>query len=274
MRALCVFFLLLASFGYCFAERYEAAEADDAFEELELIRRLQNAGVPDDVPENFDCQARYLAYNVSLKMQPSRAPMKEVWDSLQLTTLCNMKFNPHVSAPLSSSQSPRDGLTQEAGDTGDQSPPAVSYRIFVDQKNGDDNSEEPHKPDRPLRNIWRALEHARHFRKQRGGRPNANGKRSADTDMSGAVDDSLPVSIVLRGGVHYLNETLQITVEDSSTILESYTGETAVISGGKLLSPTWKPYNVSGEPRMVVQEGADNVWGLLPGPGKGTDKIK
>ena len=244
---------ILISLGGCVVWASELGYHQEAvnYDGHALLEKLKNGGVPQDIPANFDCEARYLAYNVSLKTQPTRAPMKEVWDALELTTLCKKTFNPRAGQAL------KEAL--KAGRELELQP--VDYRVFVDTKRGNDYSDEPSRRDKPLRGVARALEHVREFRRH----VRAAGKRS---------DAPPTVSITLRGGVHYLNETMEINAEDSSTTLESYPGETAVLSGGKPLSPAWKPYNVSTKPQMVVQSG-DNVWGLMPGgPGSNTSTIK
>ncbi len=55
------------------------------------------------------------------------------------------------------------------------------------------------------------------------------------------------VTVHLRGGVHYLPETLVFTAVDSGTAdhpvtFASHPGETAVISGGQKLQLTWEPF--------------------------------
>src|SRR3569833_662648 len=56
-----------------------------------------------------------------------------------------------------------------------------------------------------------------------------------------------PVTINLRSGTYYLPAPLILTSADSGTThapvtYKAYKGETVVISGGQLLSPTWEPY--------------------------------
>lgn len=56
-----------------------------------------------------------------------------------------------------------------------------------------------------------------------------------------------PITIYLRGGTFYLNETLTFEAEDSGTekapvTYVVYEGEEVVISGGRRLTLSWKPY--------------------------------
>lgn len=55
-----------------------------------------------------------------------------------------------------------------------------------------------------------------------------------------------PATILLRGGVYYLGETLALTPDDSGLTIQAYNGEHVVISGAVPLRPvTWEPYNVT-----------------------------
>merc|ERR1719272_523272 len=47
--------------------------------------------------------------------------------------------------------------------------------------------------------------------------------------------------VVLRGGTHYVRETIQLTSAHSQLTIRNYDGEEAVISGGIKLTQPWKP---------------------------------
>ena len=225
------------------------------YDGFELLRRLGNNGIPEGTAPEFDCLSRYLAYNVSLKMQPSRAPMKEVWDSLQLTPLCNMTF-PGKKAEKSS---------RRAGTGSPDGFSPVSFRVFVDYKRGDDRSPDPSNEEKPLRTVHFALQVVREWR-----------RHAARTGRAGSNRDAhLTTGIVLRGGLHYLNETLDVTSLDRGLVLESYPNETAIICGGKPLETTWVAYNVStGGKTMTVQSGQNNIYGQVGSPGESTPTIQ
>jgi len=53
------------------------------------------------------------------------------------------------------------------------------------------------------------------------------------------------VAVVLRGGVHYLKDTLILGAEHSGLTIRSYPGETPIVNGGKRLNVTWTPFNVT-----------------------------
>jgi len=90
-----------------------------------------------------------------------------------------------------------------------------SREIFVDVNNGDDsnNGDINH----PLKSIKEAL---KLFRSQ-------------------AFKST---TIYLRKGTYYLEETIKLGVTDSGLTLAGYKDEAPIISGGKLYSFTWKPY--------------------------------
>lgn len=229
---------------------HEAAVNYDGFE---LLRRLKNDGVPENIPDEFDCQSRLLVYNVSLKMQPSRAPMKDVWEALQLTSSCKFPFPSKTAA----------NLAQQAVGTGGASLSPADYRVFVDHRGGDDGSERPESEDTPLRSVNEALSRVREWRSRHG-----------KTSRGAFSASHLHASIVLRGGIHYLNETIMISVEDSSTSIESYPNETATLSGGVPLTLTWQAYNTSGGDQMVVETGQNNIYSQVNNPGDSTPTIQ
>jgi len=59
-------------------------------------------------------------------------------------------------------------------------------------------------------------------------------------------------AVVLRGGSHYLPDTLHLGPEHSGITISGYPGEQAEVSGGHELKVTWKPHD-------VVAGGA-NIW--------------
>jgi len=61
-----------------------------------------------------------------------------------------------------------------------------------------------------------------------------------------AVDSAAQAgaAVVLRGGTHFLEETLHLGPQHSGLTISTHPGENAQISGGKLLDVSWKPYNV------------------------------
>lgn len=59
--------------------------------------------------------------------------------------------------------------------------------------------------------------------------------------------------VVLRGGVHYLQDTLSLEAKHSGLTIMSHPREKAEMSGGKKLKVTWKPHKVTAD-------GKSNIW--------------
>ncbi len=115
---------------------------------------------------------------------------------------------------------PTDPPDGENGDTppdGDPSTtPADTKEIYVDAANGDDSA--TGNADTPLKTIAAAQTMARELHK---------GKHSTTT-----------VTIYLRAGTHYLEESLKFTGKDSYTTITAYQGEEVTVSGGVVIG-TW-----------------------------------
>ena len=63
------------------------------------------------------------------------------------------------------------------------------------------------------------------------------------------------LTVLLRGGTHYLKDTLTLGPQHSNLTLAAYPGEKPVVSGGKQLNVQWKPYNVkAGGPNIYVAD--------------------
>lgn len=101
-----------------------------------------------------------------------------------------------------------------------------SWSGDIDRPNGKGNNG-------PFKTVGRALESAAKLKKQQGG----NWKQ--------------PVSILVRGGIHFLNEPLVITAKLSGTeqtplTIAAYSGERPILSAGKPISD-WKKITVEGK---------------------------
>jgi len=74
--------------------------------------------------------------------------------------------------------------------------------------------------------------------------PFATVERAKDEVRSLLQSPGDPVSVLIRGGVYYLDETLTFGPLDSGTAdrpvtYSGYEGETVVLSGGRVISPSW-----------------------------------
>eukprot|EP00051_Salpingoeca_urceolata_P028110 m.485050 g.485050 ORF g.485050 m.485050 type:complete len:808 (-) comp23643_c0_seq1:142-2565(-) len=70
--------------------------------------------------------------------------------------------------------------------------------------------------------------------------------------------------VVLRGGTHFIKDTIMITAAHSNMDIISYPGEKAVVSGGVEIKADWKPYKVSSTSNIYVTDvtEVDDVPGL------------
>jgi hypothetical protein len=59
-------------------------------------------------------------------------------------------------------------------------------------------------------------------------------------------------TVVLRGGTHYLADTIELGPQHSGLHMLGHPGEEVVVSGGVELNVTWVPYNVSSSLSSTV----------------------
>jgi hypothetical protein len=75
-----------------------------------------------------------------------------------------------------------------------------------------------------------------------------------------------PATVVLRGGTHWLSETLVLTPADSGLSLRSYSGENVTVSGGVPLSSLeWKPHDRTAGRNIWVADMAHLGLSRIPG---------
>lgn len=67
-----------------------------------------------------------------------------------------------------------------------------------------------------------------------------------------------------------MSERAQVTRANTTTglTIQNYNSELAVVSGGRLLSVQWKPYNVTAASEWKVEMNMNDVYGGAPGPGR------
>lgn len=112
-------------------------------------------------------------------------------------------------------------------------PDNTEASIFVDAAAGDDDFGVMGREDRPFKTLHAAVEHAR---KYHANKPEAM------------------VTVVLRGGRHYLSGTLELSADDSYTSFIGYPEEDAVITGAKKLQTDWKPFKTDGSSNIYVAD--------------------
>ena len=93
--------------------------------------------------------------------------------------------------------------------------PAGAVELTVDSLRGDDAAAAP--GGRPFRTIAAAVEASRNRR------------------------PGQPAHVVLKGGTHFLSETVELGAADSHLTIRNANGEHAVVSGGVNLTTNWKP---------------------------------
>ncbi|WP_168123955.1 Ig-like domain-containing protein [Paenibacillus sp. HB172176] len=118
-------------------------------------------------------------------------------------------------------------------------PRTVAYTWYVDAESGSDTN------DGSLTQPFRTLQRAR----------DAFRANAANGEMTGDAE------IILRGGVHELNETLLLNEQDSGSgyynvTYQSYPGEEAVISGGRSING-WQLYDAAKGIYRAPSEGLE-----------------
>ena len=172
-------------------------------------------------PGDTDCALDLLAYQHALTLQPSRAPLAEVFYALQLQD-CGATPPPGpAEAPVR--------LTP-------LTPAQVAAQctaVFYVAPSGSDSA--AGALGAPFKTILRALAATR------AARPTA------------------VACVVLRAGTHYLLEgaraggSIELTAADSGLIFTGFEGEEAWVSGGvPLTGLAWQPYNTSGGANIYV----------------------
>jgi hypothetical protein len=72
--------------------------------------------------------------------------------------------------------------------------------------------------------------------------------------------------IMLRAGTFYLTDTIMLDEKLNGLTIQNYPSEEAVVSGGKVIKPSWKVFDTSNSMNIykadLSQEGLDNVMGF------------
>ena len=172
-----------------------------------------------------------LQYEFSLRLLPERAPLRDVFDALQLDSLCNVTA-PEGGVPSTVFVKPLSAAELSA---------ACSLATFYVSPTGSD--ENPGTLKLPFATIVRGIAATR------GARPVPPARGTA--------------CLVLRGGVHYLGGSpVLLGAADSGLVLSGFDGDApAWVSGGVALRGlSWSAYNITG---------GKNVWSAAVAPGLG-----
>jgi hypothetical protein len=74
--------------------------------------------------------------------------------------------------------------------------------------------------------------------------------------------DGAPPTIILRGGLHFLAETVELEPVDSGLTIRGYGGEEVWVSGGIPVTPEWTRSSLRGNVWEAVLPSIDHVSGL------------
>jgi hypothetical protein len=184
-------------------------------------------------PNTLDCEMRKAALAFGMQLQPKRAG-RDVYDALQLDR-CNI---PPPAAKAGWPLPKSDAVPV----------PASAKSFFVDAHQGDDTNTGTEAS--PFRTVAVALAATRTVAARLSlGKPRA--------------------AIVLRSGVHYLKDTMELGAKDSGLTISAYAGEAAWISGGVPLAGTaWSQTSkMSGvwetDVSSLLSKAGQNVTGLF-----------
>jgi hypothetical protein len=187
---------------------------------------------PDKVPESFDCLMRQAAYAYGQKLIPRHGSFPALFWALDLTH-CKAELG-KIDSYSTPSRRLYDTISTE-GNKAEATIPKDAVFVAVD---GNDSA-----ADGSQQSPFRSLQVAVDF----------------------AVKHTHSKHVRVRGGVHYLNDTLQLTPQHSGLQVLAYPGESPVISGGQpLLITKWEPYkmhthDVRGK-RKQKHEAEPNIW--------------
>lgn len=177
-----------------------------------------------------------LQYEFSLRLLPDRAPLRDVFDSLQLESQCGVT-PPPGGVPSTVFVKPLTAAEVTAECT------LATFYVSVNGSDASDGS-----LSHPFATLPRAIQATR------AARPSPPSQGTA--------------CVVLRGGVHVLAATVELGAGDSGLIITGFAGDApAWISGGvPLRGLAWQAYNVTGGSNVWVA----SVAGLASAPSLNT----
>jgi len=181
--------------------------------------------------DQLDCGMRQLFLETARKAVPWREVMDDVYDALELQSICNETY--HATMIPNADQSNNIERDNEPS-THD------SQHFYVCPYNGDDDSSG--NSTHPFLTLHRALSATR-----------AVSAATAPDEIEYDDENLVRRTIVLFKGIHYLKETIVLTPEDSYLTIRSAPNERAWLSGGILINSTttsWKP--VSSTQRKTI----------------------
>ena len=155
----------------------------------------------------FDCKIRKLAFSFAKKF--ATTGLKDIFDGLQLFSLCNVTFDPTVIRNMKN--------LDNANAQNDQN----SFEIFVDQANGKFGHDGSFG--KPLIDIQSGI--------------NLCSKNRGNSDIL--------CKVFIRSGVYHIKEPITIKVDNIRLL--SYQNEDVSITSDVIVEPRWKLYKTSME---------------------------
>jgi hypothetical protein len=170
---------------------------------------------PAHTGTHFDCKVREYAYEYAQTLQQWRgaAKMQEVFDSLELATLCNQTFDASLFEPT------------PAAHTHTLLADSQSLKAFVDASAGEAVGATLGDASAPFGTVHEAVAALRAV-------PRAAGQRAL---------------VVLRAGTHYMTSTLELGPAESHLSIVNFPGEAAAMSGAMPITTDWKPHHLGSE---------------------------
>jgi hypothetical protein len=174
---------------------------------------------PQKVPVEFECGMRAAAYDFAKHLMPSRGAFVEVFDAMQLETMCNRTRPADTSLQASRAGWAVDVASAEA-EAAAAAAGSEGTAVHVDGSSGSDTN--PGTAAKPVATIEKGV---------------------------AACRSQLPCSVMIsagtKGTTYYLKDTLTLTPSDSGISLigvPSTAGAMPTLSGGELLTGlTWSP---------------------------------
>lgn len=227
--------LYVLAVAVCASTRKSDANLDPLDLRLENIAgelQLEQAHAKDGIVENgntppLSCPMRKLAMSYAKRILGRRTGLEDVYDALAMNE-CN------TTRPV-----PRRRPVERAGFQRMRTSGTV---FFVSADGGDDSN--PGSEDKPFRTLHGAQAAIRRLK-----RPECTGQTAAEN----------MVEVCVRKGVYFLEDTLELTEEDSCTSWGNYDGESVTISGGfPLANLSWTKTSIGNATAYKAQVKSPN----------------
>ena len=217
----------------------------------------------DAVPSTFDCLMRKAAYEYGKKLLPRRKDFLELYYALDL----------NLDVAMTDGDSDDCHLSLDSRESSTASSTATTSNTRRSLRQGEDVSEEEASPQEalpddavfvaplPTNQASSNLNRLNRLAAYKGG-SQQNPFYSVQEAVDYAVASTKSKHVVLRGGVHYLSQTILLTAKHSGLRLTAFPDESPVVSGGIPLHniQEWKPYNRTRKVTATTDSADQNIW--------------